>query len=98
MHKVDKMLLTWIFVTCVSGVTYIYGEEFCNGETFKPTCGLGEVVMIDNARYGRMHMGRCVSTNLGKLNYEHYILFLHSKSYIWMVTASYKCIDCTERT
>ena len=60
-------MLTGILIIFLTCGTSIHAEEYCNGETFKPTCGLGEVVVIDNAIYGRMHMGRCVTIDLGNV-------------------------------
>ncbi|ESN96075.1 hypothetical protein HELRODRAFT_189097 [Helobdella robusta] len=37
-----------------------YKEEFCLSETFKPECGKNEVVVIDDALFGRMDVGRCL--------------------------------------
>jgi hypothetical protein len=37
-------------------------SEYCTGETFRPRCsgGRNDVVVILEARYGRMKFGRCV--------------------------------------
>ncbi|ESN96081.1 hypothetical protein HELRODRAFT_163112 [Helobdella robusta] len=36
-------------------------EEYCNKEFFRPTCGPGEVLLIQKAHYGRMNVGRCLT-------------------------------------
>ncbi|ESN96079.1 hypothetical protein HELRODRAFT_189100 [Helobdella robusta] len=36
-------------------------EEYCNKEFFRPTCGPGEVLLIQKAQYGRMNVGRCLT-------------------------------------
>ena len=44
--------------------------EYCNMETFNATCRHGEMVLIDEARYGRMKLGRCVTRSYGNLGCE----------------------------
>jgi len=50
-------------VACARAVS----TEYCNMETFNATCRLGEMVLIDEARYGRMKLGRCVTRSYGHL-------------------------------
>ena len=38
-------------------------EEFCQWETFNATCGEGEVIVMRTARYGRMKLGKCLTTD-----------------------------------
>ncbi|KAI0242201.1 hypothetical protein LSAT2_014429 [Lamellibrachia satsuma] len=45
----------------------VAGDEYCEMEIFKPKCTEGEVVVITNARYGRMSPGRCVGRDYGYL-------------------------------
>jgi len=40
-------------------------REICDAETFHPACAEGEVVVMTDARYGRMSIGRCVRTDYG---------------------------------
>jgi len=40
-------------------------REICETETFQPVCSDGEVVVMTDARYGRMSIGRCVHTDYG---------------------------------
>ena len=49
---------TIIFTTFLS-ISAI--PDYCEGESFTATCGAGEVIVIDTARYGRMRNGRCIS-------------------------------------
>ena len=39
-------------------------------EQFKASCGHDSVIDIQRAMYGRMHIGRCVSTDYGHLGCE----------------------------
>jgi len=41
--------------------------EHCNMELFNATCRQGEMLLIDEARYGRMKLGRCVTRSYGHL-------------------------------
>ena len=36
-------------------------------ETYESRCGAGEVVVMEEARYGRMRIGRCMSVDHGSL-------------------------------
>jgi len=36
------------------------GKEYCQFESFNATCPINEVILIDEARYGRLQLGRCV--------------------------------------
>jgi len=40
-------------------------REVCDAETFQPMCADGEVVVMTEAMYGRMAIGRCVRTDYG---------------------------------
>ena len=35
-------------------------EEFCEHETFAPTCVDGEVIVVSSAIYGRLNIGKCI--------------------------------------
>src|SRR6218665_466117 len=52
------MFFSWFLVVCM---------EYCDSETFSATCASSQIVVIDHARYGRMHIGRCVRTDYGYL-------------------------------
>jgi len=36
-------------------------EEYCNLETYSPECWKNEVIVIDEAVYGRRHTGKCIT-------------------------------------
>jgi len=42
-------------------------EEYCQFDTFNATCRRGQVIVIDDAQYGRLRIGRCVSRDYGFL-------------------------------
>ena len=46
-------------------VLVFLGEEndYCHLEAFNATCPDGHVILMQNARYGRMKVGRCLTTN-----------------------------------
>ncbi len=50
-------------IVCIFDVLAGGSREFCHLETFNATCGPGEVVLIQDARYGRMKVGRCLATS-----------------------------------
>jgi len=37
------------------------GKEYCQFESLNATCPATEVILIDEARYGRLQLGRCAS-------------------------------------
>jgi Galactose binding lectin domain len=45
---------------CVSSGSLL---EYCNLETFKPQCSNGEVIVIEDAIYGRRHAGKCIDAD-----------------------------------
>jgi hypothetical protein len=40
-------------------------EEICHFQFFEANCNLGEIVLMEQALYGRMQLGNCVQTNFG---------------------------------
>ena len=38
----------------------VNGEEYCEYETFSPSCANSEVILITEAIYGRMKTGKCI--------------------------------------
>ena len=40
-------------------------REYCHWETFQTSCGPGEMIVIREAMYGRMKIGRCVKEDFG---------------------------------
>ena len=50
-----------IAITHILCISLTVGEDYCVADTFEPTCSSStEVVVIDEAYYGRMKMGRCI--------------------------------------
>ena len=44
-------------------------EEYCSLEAFRPQCWKNEVVVVENAYYGRRRTGKCISvTEANKLS------------------------------
>ena len=41
--------------------------EYCDWETFNVSCQADELIAVGRARYGRMTLGRCVTTNYGSI-------------------------------
>lgn len=54
-------------------------REYCQSETFKATCWTNEVVVMESAHYGRMHLGRCVEADLGYIGCSNSVLHLADK-------------------
>jgi len=42
-------------------------EEYCQFDTFNVTCPPGQVIVMNEAQYGRLRIGRCVSRDYGFL-------------------------------
>ena len=42
-------------------------KDYCNMETFNATCRRDEIIIVNEAQYGRMNIGRCVKGNYGYL-------------------------------
>ena len=42
-------------------------EEYCQFDTFNVTCPPGQVIVMNDAQYGRLRIGRCVSRDYGFL-------------------------------
>ena len=59
-------LTLWIFFFALVAQAYSQAlHEYCPWETFKASCKSDEVIIMETARYGRMHLGRCVKNDLG---------------------------------
>jgi len=41
--------------------------EYCDWETFNVSCQADELIAVGRARYGRMTLGRCMTTNYGSI-------------------------------
>ena len=44
-------------------LTFSGVKEYCLWETFNASCPEGHVIIMTSARYGRMKLGRCLSTD-----------------------------------
>ena len=42
-------------------------KEYCSREYFEPHCSNNEIIIMKEAQYGRMQLGRCVDEDLGYL-------------------------------
>jgi len=51
------LLIDWLIENVLCTVD---GREFCQFESFNATCPADQVILIDEARYGRLQLGRCV--------------------------------------
>ena len=43
-------------------------RDYCEHDTFRADCRAGEVVIIQEAHYGRMGLGTCIKNDFGSLN------------------------------
>lgn len=46
-------------------VVFTGGEEVCESEIFEPLCAENQVIMMLDARYGRMRLGECAQVDYG---------------------------------
>ena len=42
-------------------------EEFCQFDVFNTSCISNEIIFVEEARYGRLQLGRCVTQDYGYL-------------------------------
>ena len=61
------------------GAFFVVLLEFCEDETFEGDCGSDSVIMVEQARYGRMRIGTCLTTNYG-FAIIHLALFVSVKA------------------
>ena len=50
--------------------TYVFClgmDEYCLNDKFKGECNTNEVILVTTARFGRMEIGKCVTSDQGKL-------------------------------
>lgn len=67
-------------MTCDADVVPPERREYCLTETFKAQCGEGEVILIAEARFGRIRLGRCLTKNFGYLGCSRDVVaYLDSK-------------------
>lgn len=50
----------------IAAYPHLGTTEYCALETFNGRCNDGEVIEVKSARYGRMHIGKCVKKDRGK--------------------------------
>ena len=43
-------------------------EEYCNSETFRPSCTSDEVIVLEEATFGRKKLGRCLESEGSELS------------------------------
>ncbi len=57
-------------------LVYVFSEselyQVCQWNTFKASCKANEVIEMTEAVYGRMHIGTCVTEDLGRLGYVYH--------------------------
>lgn len=61
MSQTSILLLNIIIIYFLSGI-----REYCLMDIFHAKCKEDEVIIINNARYGRMQPGRCIKADVGK--------------------------------
>ena len=49
-------------------------SEICYGDYFNPSCGSDEILLMQQAQYGRMRIGKCIEEDLGFLGCQVNIL------------------------
>jgi len=50
-----------IYVLLMSSATKV--SEYCNMETFRARCQHGDVIVMETALFGRMRVGRCITSD-----------------------------------
>ncbi len=56
-------------------VIYFLGlQEYCHNEVFNAACAGNEVIIVEQAFYGRMDLGRCVTTDFGFIGCKNDVL------------------------
>ena len=43
-------------------------QDYCENDSFQAECPHGNIVIIEEARYGRMELGTCILADFGYLN------------------------------
>ena len=54
-----------IYILTISLLSPTETGDYCLTESFQGSCSEDEVIMMDEALYGRMSLGRCVKTDFG---------------------------------
>jgi len=52
----------WMYIDAINADNLEPGAlgEFCRRDTFQAACPVGQVIVVDYAKYGQMHVGKCV--------------------------------------
>ncbi len=50
--------------------------EYCHNDVFQALCHQDEVVVMETAKYGRMHLGDCVEMDMGYIGCSVDVLLL----------------------
>src|SRR6218665_99007 len=59
---------------------FAVAKDFCQFESLNATCPLGQVIVLEEAQYGRMKTGRCVSRDYGYMGCSMSVLNLLDRS------------------
>jgi hypothetical protein len=60
-------LLGFVYVLALLLIFTADGAEYCQFESFNATCSSNQVIVINEAHYGRLRIGRCVTRDYGYL-------------------------------
>ena len=54
----------------IDGCVLIYSElrDYCQDGIFHAECPLGEIIVMEEAQFGRMELGTCLLLNIGFMN------------------------------
>ena len=55
-------------------------KEYCQFESFNISCSLNQVIVMEDARYGRLQLGRCVNRDYGFIGCSANVLDLLDRS------------------
>ena len=78
MRSLQRLELFSIHIILVSGA-----DDYCNYDTFVAECKQEEVIMMTEAKYGRMELGKCVVEDVGG-KFHHTILFSCRISFMYV--------------
>ena len=68
----------------------MHGEEYCEYETFSPSCANSEVIFITEAVYGRMKTGKCIPDSYADLGCSTNVLTALSQQCSGRQSCSYR--------
>jgi len=64
-YWLNTWITTWIVLT--ANITGGMEVDVCGWETFEASCDAGEMLLVEEATYGRMSKGRCVKQEYGHM-------------------------------